>query len=62
MVCNKDQSSLLHNFACACRSKGIHTENVVVFPTDEETESLAQALGYTTFFDKEVRFSARFRV
>lgn len=61
MVCNKDQSSLLHNFACACRAKGIHTNNVVVFPTDLETESLAKSLGYATFFDKEVRFRVRIK-
>jgi hypothetical protein len=55
MVCNKNQSSLLHNFACTCRAKGIYPENIMVFPTDKETESLAKSLGYATFFDEEVR-------
>lgn len=54
MVCNKDQSSLLHNFACACRAKGIQIDNVVIFPTDKETERLAQELGFATFYDEEV--------
>jgi len=58
MVCNKDQSSLLHNFACACLAKGIQLDNVVVFPTDKDTSSLAQELGFATFYDEEVRDGA----
>lgn len=56
MVCNKDQSSLLHNFACACRAKGIPIQNAIVFPTDKETEQLAKELGFATFYDEKVRF------
>lgn len=58
MVCNKEQSSLLHNFACACQAKGIRLDNAVVFPTDKETESLAKELGFATFYDEEVRIES----
>lgn len=59
MVCNQDQSSLLHNFACSCRAKGIANDNVVVFPTDKQTERFAQEIGFATFYDEEVSFEAR---
>lgn len=56
MVCNMGQSSLMVNFACAARAKGLDFSKVLVFCTDEETLALAHALGLAAFYDKEVRF------
>jgi hypothetical protein len=56
MVCNMGQSSLMMNFACAARAKGLDLSKVLVFCTDEETLALAHALGLAAFYDKEVRF------
>lgn len=55
MVCNMGQSSLMVNFACAARAKGLDLRSVLVFCTDEETLALAHALGLAAFYDKEVR-------
>lgn len=55
MVCNLEQSTLLVNFACACRARGIATSNLIVFATDQETAKLATELNFASFYDKEVR-------
>lgn len=54
MVSNHGQSNVLVNFACAARAKGFNLSNLVVFCTDEETVQVAEALGFATFYDKEV--------
>ena len=54
MTCNIGQSELLMNFVCNARAKGLNIDNVLVFPTDEETKDLAEGLGLATFFDKRV--------
>ena len=55
MVCNLGQSSLLVNFACAARSKGLDLTSVLVFCTDEETLDVARGLGLAAFYDEKVR-------
>lgn len=52
MVCNKGQSDLLANFACAARSKGIALTNVLVFAADETTEQIAKGLGMEVYYDR----------
>ena len=54
MTCNRGQSELLMNFVCNARAKGLPLDNVLVFPTDEETQILAEGLGLTTYYDKRV--------
>ena len=54
MTCNMGQSELLINFVCNARAKGLGAENILVFPTDEETKELAEGLGLTTFHDERV--------
>lgn len=54
MVCNMGQSSLLVNFACAARAKGLDISSVLVFCTDEETLSIAHGLGLAAFYDEHV--------
>lgn len=51
MVCNMGQASLLMNFACSARSRGLNIDNVLVFVTDEQTLKLAQGLGLNYFYD-----------
>ncbi|KAL7545786.1 hypothetical protein ACHAWF_009132 [Thalassiosira exigua] len=51
MTVNAGQSELLSNFVCAARSKGFDTGNVLVFPTDRESHSMAQGLGIASYFD-----------
>jgi len=53
MVCNLGQSSLLVNFACAARSKGLDLSGVLVFCTDEETLGIARGLGFAAFYDEK---------
>jgi hypothetical protein len=50
---NAGQSELLSNFVCAARSRGFDIGNVLVFPTDEETNKLARGLGLATYFDEK---------
>ncbi len=54
MTCNMGQSELLMNFVCNARSKGLSTDNVLVFPTDKNTTDLAEGLGLATFYDEKV--------
>lgn len=54
LTCNHGQSSLLVNFACSARRRGFDLGNILVFPTDKETEELAQGLGLTTYYDEKV--------
>lgn len=53
MTVNIGQSELLANFVCAARSRGLDISNVVVFPTDIESKTLAEGLGVTTYFDEK---------
>lgn len=53
LTVNAGQSELLSNFICAARSRGFDTGNILVFPTDEETDKLARGLGVTTYFDEK---------
>mmetsp|Transcript_6501 Transcript_6501/g.9290 ORF Transcript_6501/g.9290 Transcript_6501/m.9290 type:complete len:591 (+) Transcript_6501:101-1873(+) len=53
MTCNMGQSELLMNFVCNARSKGLSTDNVLVFPTDQNTKDLAEGLGLATFYDEK---------
>jgi len=53
MTCNMGQSELLMNFVCNARSKGLSTDNVLVFPTDKNTKDLAEGLGLATFYDEK---------
>jgi hypothetical protein len=53
MTVNVGQSELLANFVCAARSRGLDISNVVVFPTDIESKTLAEGLGVTTYFDEK---------
>jgi len=53
MTCNMGQSELLMNFVCNAKAKGLSTENVLVFPTDQETKDLAEGLGLATFYDEK---------
>uniref|UniRef100_A0A6U6D339 Nucleotide-diphospho-sugar transferase domain-containing protein n=1 Tax=Odontella aurita TaxID=265563 RepID=A0A6U6D339_9STRA len=52
MTCNLGQSDLLMNFVCTAKSRGINLGNVLVFPTDEETQILAEGLGLATYYDE----------
>lgn len=52
MVCNFGQSELLINFACSARARGLSTENVIVFATDQETKDLAEGVGLAAYFDQ----------
>jgi hypothetical protein len=54
MTCNMGQSELLMNFVCNAKAKGLDVSNVLVFPTDQETQDLAEGLGLATFYDKKV--------
>lgn len=54
LTCNKGQSELLMNFACSSRSRGFELHNVLVFPTDRETDALARGLGLTTFYEESI--------
>ena len=54
MTCNHGQSELLMNFVCNAKAKGFSTDNILLFPTDEETQSLAEGLGLATYYDKRV--------
>ena len=56
MTCNFGQSELLINFVCNARAKGLSLDSILVFPTDEKTHELAQALGLATFYDTYVSF------
>lgn len=53
MVCNLGQSSLLTNFACNAKSKGLDISSVIVFATDEQTYKLAKGLGLAAFYDEK---------
>jgi hypothetical protein len=60
MVCNFGQSELLLNFVCAARARGLDKvvqSHVLVFATDEETYTLAQGLGLTSYYDARVSSS-----
>jgi hypothetical protein len=52
MVVNFGQSELLLNFACAARSRGLDTSNVLVFTTDKQAKELAESVGLTAYFDE----------
>ena len=54
MTCNHGQSELLMYFVCNARAKGLLIDNVLVFPTNEKTQILAEGLGLTTYYDKRV--------
>jgi len=54
MVSNKGQSHLFHNFVCNARSKGLDLSRIIMFATDEHTHKLAQDLGITVVYDKEI--------
>ena len=54
MVCNFGQSELLINYVCSCKARGFDTSNVIVFPTDKETDDLARGLGLNTYYDHRV--------
>lgn len=53
MTVNIGQSELLANFVCNARSRGLDISNVVVFPTDVESKTLAEGLGMTTYYDEK---------
>lgn len=57
MTCNMGQSELLVNFVCNSKAKGLPIDNVLVFPTDEETKKLAEGLGLTTYYHEEVSYT-----
>ncbi|CAB9516554.1 Nucleotide-diphospho-sugar transferase [Seminavis robusta] len=52
LVCNHGQSELLMNFVCAARTRGLDTQHVLVFATDEETKELAESMGMTAYYDE----------
>jgi hypothetical protein len=54
MVCNFGQSELLANFVCSAKSRQLDISSILVFATDLETKELAEALGLTAFYDKQV--------
>ena len=56
MVVNAGMVELLSNFACAARSRGISTANVVVFATDAAALTAAESLGLGAFLDTEGGF------
>lgn len=51
LTVNAGQSELLSNFICSARSRGLDTGNILVFPTDEASNKLAQGLGIATYWD-----------
>ena len=56
LTCNMGQSELLMNFVCNSIAKGFEIKNILVFPTDKETQELAEGLGLTTYYDERVSF------
>ena len=48
------QYEILMNLAWSAKARGIRLENVLVFPTDEETTNIYQGLGLDTFYDQRV--------
>jgi hypothetical protein len=53
MTVNQGQSELLSNFICSARRKGFDVGSVLVFPTDEESKTLADGLGVATYYDEK---------
>jgi len=52
LVCNKGQSDLLMNFACASKAKGLDISMVLVFATDQHTYDVATGMGLAAFYDE----------
>lgn len=52
MVCNQGQSELLINSICSARNRGISTDHIMVFATDEETKTMMEALGVAVVYDE----------
>ena len=57
LTCNFGQSELLMNFVCSARARGFDLRNVLVFPTDLETNELAEGMGITTFYEEKIMAS-----
>lgn len=57
MTTNAGHASLLMNFVCVSRAKGIDLGNMIVFATDEDAKKTAEDLGLATFYDERVRSS-----
>ena len=53
MTVNVGQCELLANFVCAAKSRGLDISNLIVFPTDIESQMMAEGLGVTTYFDEK---------
>lgn len=51
LVCNQGQSELLINSICSARYRGISTDHIMVFATDEETKTMMEALGIAVVYD-----------
>mmetsp|Transcript_10301 Transcript_10301/g.15808 ORF Transcript_10301/g.15808 Transcript_10301/m.15808 type:complete len:534 (+) Transcript_10301:161-1762(+) len=49
MVCNKGQSVLLANFACAAKARNLDTSKILLFASDLYTHHLAQSLGLRSY-------------
>ena len=56
LTCNHGQSELLMNFVCSAHARGFDLKNVLVFPTDLETNQLAEGMGLATFYEETVSF------
>ena len=56
ITCNMGQYEILMNLAWSAKARGIRLENVLVFPTDEETTNIYQGLGLDTFYDQILSF------
>ena len=57
LTCNQGQSELLMNFACSAHARGFDLSNLLVFPTDIETDELAKRMGLTTFYEEKLMAS-----
>jgi len=57
LTCNQGQSELLMNFACSANARGFDLSNLLVFPTDTETDELAKRMGLTTFYEEKLMAS-----
>ena len=57
LTCNQGQSELLMNFACSANARGFDLSNLLVFPTDRETDELAKRMGLTTFYEEKLMAS-----
>ena len=59
LTTNKGYSTLLTNFVCQARARGIDLSHILVFATDAETRQLAEGLGLNAYYEEKVGFSER---